>query len=137
MKRLMIVMTVILLACNSMTHGVTIEFVSISEAGFTGQMSKYEITNAQYSEFLNSALASGDITNGAIGANGSNSGADFAGDLYYNLDGPGGTLYGATNGGAARINYSGGVFSVDSGFEDHPVTHVSWYGATAFSDYYG
>jgi len=115
-------------------------WVSINEPNFTGQMSKYETTNAQYCEFLNYALASGDITvsgNDAIGANGSNSGEDFVGELYYDGDGAGYTNYGATNGGAARIHYSGGVFSVDSGFENHPVTHVSWYGSTAFCNYYG
>ncbi len=108
--------------------------------GFTGYMSKYETTNAQYCEFLNAAIASGDITvdgDNVLGASGSNSGADFVGQLYYNLAGPGATFFGATHGGAARINYSGGVFSVDNGFENHPVTYVSWYGAAAFCNYYG
>lgn len=108
--------------------------------GFTGEMSKYETTNASYCEFLNAALASGDITvsgNNVIGANGSNSGADFIGQIYYNIAGAGWTYNEATNGGAARINYSGGLFTVDSGFENHPVTYVSWYGATAFCNYYG
>ena len=57
--------------------------------------------------------------------------------MYYDLAGSGYTYDGATNGGAARIHYSGGVFSVDSGFENHPVTYVSWYGSTAFCNYYG
>jgi len=109
--------------------------------GFSGEMSKYETTNAQYCQFLNVAVASGDITVGSdnkiYGANGSNSGADFVGQVYYNLAGPGSTQNGATNGGAARINYTGSEFTVDSGFENHPVTYVSWYGATAFASYYG
>jgi len=108
--------------------------------GFTGYMSKYETTNAQYCQFLNAAIASGDITvdgDNVLGATGSNSGADFVGQLYYNLAGPGDTYDGATNGGAARINYTGSSFTVDSGFENHPVTYVSWYGATAFCNYYG
>jgi formylglycine-generating enzyme required for sulfatase activity len=108
--------------------------------GFNGQMSKYEITNAQYCQFLNEAKASGDITvsgNDAIGANGSNGGEDFVGQLYYDGDGPGYTNDGATNGGAARIHYIGSVFNVDSGFDNHPVTYVNWYGATAFCNYYG
>jgi hypothetical protein len=107
--------------------------------GFTGYMSKYETTNAQYCEFLNAAKATGDVAvsgNDVIGASGSNSGGDFVGEVYYDGDGPGSSEDGATNGGAARINYTGGVFSVDSGFEDHPVTYVSWYGATAFCNYY-
>jgi len=56
---------------------------------------------------------------------------------YYDLAGSGETCDGATNGGATRIHYSGSSFSVDSGFENHPVTYVSWYGATAFCNYYG
>jgi hypothetical protein len=108
--------------------------------GFNGQMSKYETTNAQYCQFLNAALASGDITvsgNSVNGANGSNSGADFVGQGYYYIGVAGWTHDGATNGGAARIRYSGGVFTVDSGFGNHPVSMVTWYGATAFCNYYG
>lgn len=108
--------------------------------GFTGEMSKYETTNAQYCQFLNAALASGDITvidNYIYGANGTNSGADFVGEVYNDLAGPGFTNNGATNGGAARIHYSSETFTVDSGFENHPVTYVSWYGASACCAYYG
>lgn len=117
-----------------------IVWVDINDPGFKGKMSKYETTNAQYCQFLNAALATGDIAvsgNDVIGANGSNSGTDFVGELYYDLVGPGYAYNGATSGGAARIHYSGGVFRVDSGFENHPVTVVSWYGATAFCNYYG
>ena len=108
--------------------------------GFTGEMGKYETTNAQYCQFLNAALASGDITvSGSIvyGASGSNSGEDYNGELYYDLAGWGWTDNGYTNGGAARIHYIGGVFSVDPNFENHPVTWVNWYGAPAFCNYYG
>ena len=130
-------------ACTECPTGMA--WVSINDPGvsghegFNGEMSKYETTNAQYCQFLNAALASGDIyvdSNIVYGSNGSNSGADFVGDAYYDLAGSGYTYNEATNGGAARIHYSGGVFIVDSGFEDHPVTYVSWYGATAFCDYY-
>jgi formylglycine-generating enzyme required for sulfatase activity len=124
-------------------------FVDINDPGFYGQMSKYEVTNAQYCDFLNAALASGDITVGSaqnprwhgyyvIGASGSNPGTDYAGELYYNGDGSGWSgLDGVTNGGAARIFYSTGAFYVDSGFGNHPVTEVSWYGTMAFANYYG
>ena len=108
--------------------------------GFDGQMSKYEITNAQYCRFLNTAIASGDIfVDGDYvkGASGSNIGEDFPGLIYYRLDGPGDGYNGVPNGGAAMLNYNGGSFTVDSGFESHPVTYVSWCGAAAFCDYYG
>ena len=108
--------------------------------GFAGYMSKYETTNAQYCQFLNAALDSCDITrsgNDAIGASGSNSGTDFVGQPYYDGDGLGLDYDNITKGGAARIHYDGGAFRVDPGFENHPITYVSWYGATAFCNYYG
>lgn len=121
-------------------------WVSISDPGvsghepFNGQMSKYETSNAQYCQFLNAALASGDIIvdgNDVIGANGTNDGNDFVGEVYYNLAGPGFNFNDVNNGAAARINDSGSSFTVDSGFDNHPVTYVSWYGAKAFCNYYG
>ncbi|NLW84214.1 MAG: SUMF1/EgtB/PvdO family nonheme iron enzyme [Phycisphaerae bacterium] len=112
----------------------------ISQGGFTGEMSKYETTNAQYAHYLNAALASGDIIvsgDYVVGAGGSNTGRDFAGCEYYYLAGSGPAGHGIPDGGAARINWTGSSFTVDAGFENHPVTYVSWYGATAFSSYYG
>ena len=115
----------------------TITWVSIDDPGvpnhegFTGEMSKYETTNAQYCQFLNTALASGDITVDGSVVKG-NSGP-YSGQNYYRLDGSGFTYNGATDGGASRINWTGSTFTVDSGFENHPVTYVSWYGATAFA----
>ncbi|MHC4721551.1 MAG: formylglycine-generating enzyme family protein, partial [Planctomycetota bacterium] len=107
----------------------------ISHGGFNGQMSKYKTTNAQYCQFLNAALASGDITvssNIVYGANGSNGGADFVGEVYFDT-------FDADS--YSQITYSGGVFSVRTrdanDMSDHPVVMVSWYGATAFCNYYG
>ena len=105
---------------------------------FIGYMSKYETTNAQYCQFLNTALASGDITvdeaNDLVyGANGSNSGTDFVGEIYFNT-------YTAPS-FYSQITYSGGTFSVrirdGNDMSNHPVVQVSWYGATAFCNYYG
>jgi formylglycine-generating enzyme required for sulfatase activity len=33
-----------------------------------------------------------------------------------------------------RLSESGGIWSVDSGFEDHPLVHVTWYGAKAYCE---
>jgi formylglycine-generating enzyme required for sulfatase activity len=113
--------------------------------GFTGRMSKYETTNAQYCEYLNAALGTEDITMGtvhrgyAVGAEGSNTGEDFVREDYYFAVGWGDDYNGATNGGKARIIYHEEAkwFSVEGGYEDDPVTHVTWYGAKAFCAYYG
>ncbi len=107
--------------------------------GFAGRMSKYEITNAQYCLYLKTAFATGDVIvsgNYVVGADGANSGLDFTRN-YYQFNGLGYTQDGATNGGKSRISFSDGSFIVESGFEDHPVTYVCWYGAVAFCNYYG
>ena len=120
---------------------VSMEWVYINDPGveghegFVGEMSKYETTNAQFCAFLNAALASGDITvsgDRVYGADGTNEGADFVGEIYfetYDVDSD------------SQIIYGGGVFSVRSrdGYDmsDHPVVELSWWGATAFCNYYG
>jgi len=102
--------------------------------GFNGYMSKYETTNAQYCQFLNAALDSGDVivdSNIVYGANGSNGGADFVDEVYLRT-------FAFTLG--SQITFDGNNFSVLSrdGYDmsNHPVVMVSWYGATAFCNYY-
>jgi hypothetical protein len=99
--------------------------------GFTGEMSKYETTNDQYCQFLNAALASNLITvytNNIVYA---------TSDTNYSQP------YFRTEAGSSysQITYAGGTFSVRSrdgySMANHPVVMVSWYGATAFCNYYG
>lgn len=99
--------------------------VSISEF----EMSIYEITNIQYSTFLNAALASGDITATSDKVDGAK--GDYIGKEYIRLSGEYSTIV------KCWIDYENGVFSVVSGREFQPVIYVSWYGAKAFAEYYG
>ncbi|HBG27926.1 MAG: hypothetical protein A2Y10_16525 [Planctomycetes bacterium GWF2_41_51] len=105
------------------------------QEGFTGYMSKYETTNAQYCQFLNDAKGANQITvyNNLVYAIDDISYSE----PYYDLAGTGIHWNGAINGGAARIHFIDESFTVDNGFGNHPVTYVSWYGATAFCNYYG
>ena len=114
------------------------EWVYINDRGvsaYEGYMSKYETTNAQYCQFLNAALASGDITVGVdnivYGRDGSNSGDDFIGERYF-------YTYEASS--YSQITYSGDTFTVrirdSNDMSNHPVVEVTWYGATAFCKYY-
>lgn len=139
------------IASEWLTQGVPedpakMAWVTINDPGvsghevFNGEMSKYETTNAQYCQFLNAALASGDITvtNDIVyGANGTNSGADFAGDIYFDT---------YEKDSDSQISFDGYIFSIrtrkdtsnnDIDMSNHPVVEVSWYGATAFCNYYG
>ena len=72
-------------------------------------MDKYEVTNAEYAEFLN---AKGKHTD--------------AGKIWLDI--------GDAN---ARIEYVSRVYRVKAGYENHPVVEVSWYGAMAYAAWKG
>ncbi len=123
----------------AMTWGYISDSGISGHEGFTGYMSQYEITNAQYCYFLNQAFLNGHVIVVTLigGTYIKGSGGPYSGYFYYWINGPGQDWEGAINGGASRINWTGKSFTVDSGFENHPVTYVTWYGAAAFADYYG
>lgn len=75
----------------------------------TFRMSKYETTNIQFAVFLN---AMGNQTEGSA-------------PWYDEIS------------SYARISFIGGVWVVDAGYENYPVTGVTWYGATAYCTWAG
>lgn len=96
-----------------------------------------DVTNAQYVQYLNEALAKESIKVIADTVLGFYAGDPFdgfkhefeitAGDkLYLNLVEPG-----------IRIKFDGKIFSVIKGYENHPVTFVNWFGANAYAQFYG
>jgi len=92
-------------------------------------MSTTEITNAQYSVYLNEALASGDIEVKSGDVYGKTS--DWSGELYLDI----GYEYNSNN--KCWIQYSNSTFTVTSGKENRPVVAVTWYGSKMFALYYG
>ena len=72
-------------------------------------MDKKEVTNAQYAAFLN--------------AKGKHAEAD---QIWLDVDS-----------WDKRIEYVAGVYRAKAGYENHPVGHVSWYGAMAYSKWVG
>ena len=72
-------------------------------------MDEYEVTNAEYAAFLN---AKGKHTE--------------SGKTWLHI-----------GGAPARIEYVAGVYRAKGGYENYPVTYVSWYGAVAYSKWKG
>ncbi|MBN1892947.1 SUMF1/EgtB/PvdO family nonheme iron enzyme [bacterium] len=91
-------------------------------------MGMYEVTNAQYCEFLNEALAQG-LIRVFEEHHTTYAGPSTASGAWIDLD----TGYADTSG----IGYGNGRFRVRSGMGYHPVVAVSSDGAAAFADHYG
>ncbi len=72
-------------------------------------MDKYEVTNAQYAAFLN---AKGKHAEGGI--------------TWYRIGQD-----------RSRIELASGKYRAKTGYENHPVTYVSWYGAMAYAAWKG
>lgn len=80
-----------------------------------------EVTNQQYADIAQWAYDNGYCTSTIF-------------SLRDNLDGSTEELL-DLNAITCEISYSGGVFSVDLGKENHPVKQVSWYGAVTYCDW--
>ena len=82
---------------------------------------KYEVTNRQYCDYLNSAFAQGliEVSSGVVYK---------AGDTEPYCD----TSISTSD---SRIHWVGGVFTVTPGKEEHPMVLVSWYGAAAYANW--
>ncbi len=72
-------------------------------------MDAYEVTNAEYAAFLNAKGKHAE-----------------AGKTWYSI-----------GSGNVRIEYVSRKYQVKGGYENHPVTYVSWYGAMAYAEWKG
>jgi formylglycine-generating enzyme len=96
-----------------------------------------DVTNAQYAKYLNAALAAGKVKV----ADG-NVVSYYPGDVYnaYRHERniiAGDYLNFALNDESCRLAYTGKTFSVKPGYENHPVTLETWFGAWAYCNFYG
>lgn len=76
-------------------------------------ISRFSITNYQYVTFLNTV-----------------GNRREAGENWINLEG-------SSPADRCRIKHIGGMYVVEDGYEDHPVTYVNYYGANAFCQWAG
>jgi formylglycine-generating enzyme required for sulfatase activity len=90
----------------------------------------YEVTNEEYLTYLQTGLQQGFVY------------IDSSGEVYGYFPGDeflpqGSYLYYILNSTSARIFYDNGAFSIDPGYEQHPVTNISWFGAYSFATFWG
>jgi formylglycine-generating enzyme len=107
------------------------------------------VTNEQFANYLNEALASGAIRLGEVevetgdeiwieeGVAGFYPGDPFDGYKHEEEIKAGDKLHMPLNEDGLRLTFDGETFSAIHEYSNHPVTMVTWFGAEAYCEYYG
>ena len=101
------------------------------------EMMVHLVTTTQYIEFLNAAL-----TDGTLKVSDDQVVGFYPGDKYNfgrheeRIEAGDWMLFPLSD-PALRLTFDGATFAIKEGYENHPMTVVSWFGARAFCDYYG
>ena len=95
-----------------------------------------DVTTGQYADFLSAALADGYIKLDGESIVGYYPGDKFHGVKHEEEIKAGDWLFIPLDDPSQRIEFDGTTFTVQSGYENHPMTSVTWFGAWGFCGYY-
>ncbi len=96
-----------------------------------------DVTTAQYADFLNAAFAEGYVKAAGDQIVGFYPGDVFRGVKHEEEIKAGDWLFIPLSDSSQRILFDGTSFTVQAGYENHPMTMVSWFGAWGYCGYYG
>lgn len=95
-----------------------------------------DVTTAQYAEFLNKALVAGYIRIDEDQVMGYYPGDEFRGVKHEKKIDAGDWLFIPLDDPSQRIELDGNAFTIQAGYENHPMTMVSWFGAWGYCGFY-
>ncbi|MEW6400567.1 MAG: SUMF1/EgtB/PvdO family nonheme iron enzyme [Chloroflexota bacterium] len=95
-----------------------------------------DVTTAQYADFLNAALEAGYVKVDGDQIVGFYPGDEFHGVKHEERIDAGNWLFIPLDDPSQRIEFDGEVFSAQAGYENHPMTSVTWFGAWGYCQYY-
>lgn len=95
------------------------------------------VTVNQYADFLNAALADGSIKFVDNEIVGFYPGDEFHGYEHEEEIRAGDWIFIPVDDPSQRVKFDGETFTPQSGYENHPMTMVSWFGAWGYCSYYG
>ena len=95
-----------------------------------------DVTSAQYAAFLNEAMAAGYVKLDGDQIVGFYPGDEFHGVKHEERIDAGDWIFIPLNDPSQRVRWDGANFTVQPGYENHPMTMVSWFGAWGYCGYY-
>lgn len=101
------------------------------------EMMKTDVTNQQYADYLNAALADGSIKQTEDQIIGYYAGDEFNEGRHEEPILEGEYIYIPLDNPALRLEMDGSQFIAKTDWANHPMTMVSWFGAQAYCEYYG
>lgn len=91
-----------------------------------------DVTVAQYADFLNAAFQDGSVNMDGSRITGFYPGDEFRGVKHEQEIEAGDWPLIPLNDPSQRVSFDGEVFSAQAGYENHPMTMVTWFGARAY-----
>jgi len=113
------------------------QFNHEAELAYDYEIMVTDVTNRQFADYLNEALAAGQIKIQDNFVVGFYPGDEFRGYRHEEEIAAGDWLHLPLEDASLRIIWQDDLFSVIEGYENHPVVMVSWFGAQAYCEYYG
>ena len=101
------------------------------------EMMVTDVTNAQYARYLNEALAKGAVKVDGDSVVGYYPGDEFHGHKHEVEIKAGDWLHVPLIDPSLRLTFDGTTFGVKPGYENHPMTVVTWFGAKAYCEFSG
>lgn len=96
-----------------------------------------DVTVEQYTDYLNDALAAGDIEIEGGEIVGYYAGDEFHAHEHEERIEAGQWLHLPLEAEGQHVQFDGEDFTAETGFENHPMTVVTWFGAQAYCEFYG
>jgi sulfatase modifying factor 1 len=96
-----------------------------------------DVTTAQFAEFLNQALADGYARVDGQQVVGYYPGDEFRGVKHEERIDAGDWIFIPLDDPSQRVNFDGKTFTVQPGYENHPMTMISWFGARGYCEFNG
>lgn len=108
----------------------------IALVGYDYEIMVTDVTVAQYVAYLNAALMDGTLRVDGAQVVGAYPGDVFRGVKHEEEIAAGDYIYVPLNDPASRFSFDGETFTVKAGYENHPMTNVSWFGGWGYCGYY-